>query len=550
MGVGAERAAAVGHDLAVGRQLGQPALELVDRDRARALDVPGLVLLGRAHVDEHDVAACAAARSARRGRSRRRRRRGSRARRARPRPAARPTRRAAPATAAAPRRRRARSARCVPSRARVTMPAACSACRCWEVFAVDCSLARASSSTLRGAWASRSSSSSRTRAGERLAHQRDRLEQRVLLASRDPIRCYSIDHLIACQADARLSRRTSVFFRQLLNDDTACASYLLGCKTHGAFAVVDPHVDLVDEYIALAEAQGARDRRGARHARAGRPRLRAARARRSAPARPPTCPTGAGVEFDASRARRRRGRHARQHRDRRRSPRPGHALAHHAYVVTDHTRGDEPWLVLTGDALLVGDAGRPDLHAHGEHTVEEMARTLYRSLTERLLTLPDHLVLYPSHYSGLGLRARPVGQPDLDDRLRAPPQHARCSSTPRTRSSRRSRTTSRPRPAEQAAIVAANRAGRPLAESRDAGAGSARAARERRAVLAAGRRQRVRRRDGRARALDAAAGRPRGLRPRLQRGGAVVHRRLRPRQGADQPRRRRARRSAPAGAGC
>src|SRR5919109_3678616 len=48
-----------------------------------------------------------------------------------------------------------------------------------------------------------------------------------------------------------------MFFRQLLNDETACASYLLGCKTHGAFAVVDPHVDLVDEYIALAEAQGA-----------------------------------------------------------------------------------------------------------------------------------------------------------------------------------------------------------------------------------------------------------------------------------------------------
>src|ERR671927_475771 len=47
-----------------------------------------------------------------------------------------------------------------------------------------------------------------------------------------------------------------MFFRQLLNDDTACASYLLGCKTHGRFAVVDPHVDLVDEYIAGAEAQG------------------------------------------------------------------------------------------------------------------------------------------------------------------------------------------------------------------------------------------------------------------------------------------------------
>jgi hypothetical protein len=48
-----------------------------------------------------------------------------------------------------------------------------------------------------------------------------------------------------------------VYFRQLLNDETACASYLLGCKTHSQFAVVDPHVDLVDQYIALAEGQGA-----------------------------------------------------------------------------------------------------------------------------------------------------------------------------------------------------------------------------------------------------------------------------------------------------
>jgi hydroxyacylglutathione hydrolase len=69
-------------------------------------------------------------------------------------------------------------------------------------------------------------------------------------------------------------------------------------------------------------------------------------------------------------------------------------------MVTDRRRGDEPWLVLTGDALLVGDAGRPDLHADGEQTVEEMARALYRSLTDRLLALPDDLLVYPAHYSG------------------------------------------------------------------------------------------------------------------------------------------------------
>ena len=47
-----------------------------------------------------------------------------------------------------------------------------------------------------------------------------------------------------------------MFFRQFLNDDTACASYLFGCKTKSRFAVVDPHVDLVEQYVALAEAQG------------------------------------------------------------------------------------------------------------------------------------------------------------------------------------------------------------------------------------------------------------------------------------------------------
>ena len=48
-----------------------------------------------------------------------------------------------------------------------------------------------------------------------------------------------------------------MYFRQLLNDETACASYLFGCKTESAFAVVDPHVHLVDEYVTLAEPQGA-----------------------------------------------------------------------------------------------------------------------------------------------------------------------------------------------------------------------------------------------------------------------------------------------------
>ena len=144
---------------------------------------------------------------------------------------------------------------------------------------------------------------------------------------------------------------------------------------------------------------------------------------------------------------------------------PGHALAHHAYVVTDHARSDDAWMVLTGDALLVGDAGRPDLHAHGEHTVEEMARTLHRSLTGRLLALPDDLVLFPAHYSGSvcgrGLSATPVSTVGFERRNNTALRHltedafvaALTAEIP-------------PAPEQQAAIVAANRAGRPLAAAR------------------------------------------------------------------------------------
>jgi len=252
-----------------------------------------------------------------------------------------------------------------------------------------------------------------------------------------------------------------VYLRQLLNDQTACASYVLGCKTHGAFAVVDPHIDLLDRYITLAEAQGASivavldTHLQADHV-SGLPALVA---RTGATG---YLPAGAGVEFEHH-----------QLRDGdvvtlgnteiRAVATPGHALAHHAYLVTDHTRGGEPWLVLTGDALLVGDAGRPDLHADGEHSAEAMAHTLYRSITERLLTLPDHLVLYPSHYSGSvcgrGLSANPVSTIGFERRhnsalaLGSEEQfvQALLRDIP-------------PAPEGQAAIVAANRSGLPHAE--------------------------------------------------------------------------------------
>ena len=250
-----------------------------------------------------------------------------------------------------------------------------------------------------------------------------------------------------------------MFFRQLLHDETACASYLLGCPTYGRFAVVDPHVDLVDDYVALADAHGVpivavlETHVQADHVSGLPPLVERTGATAYVPA-------GAGVEFE---------HHAvgdgevvkLGNTELQAIATPGHAPAHHAYLVADHRRGDEPWLVLTGDALLVGDVGRPDLHAHGDHTVEELARTLYRSLTERLLTLPDHLVLYPAHYSGSvcgrGLSGNPISSIGYERRhnraLRFQSEDEFVAALVRDIP---------PAPAHQAAIVAANRSGRPL----------------------------------------------------------------------------------------
>ena len=252
-----------------------------------------------------------------------------------------------------------------------------------------------------------------------------------------------------------------MFFRQFLNDASACASYLFGCKSKGRFAVVDPHADLVEEYVRAAEAQGIpivavlETHVQADHV-SGLPELVE---RTGATA---YLPEGSGVDFEhvplADGETLELGNTAV-----RSVATPGHAAAHHAYLVTDHSRADEPWLVLSGDALLVGDAGRPDLHVHGEQTVDAMARTLYRSLTERLLTLPDHLLLYPAHYSGSvcgrGLSGNPGSSIGFERRHNKALQfgsedafvEALVNDIP-------------PAPPRQAEIIAANRAGRSPAQ--------------------------------------------------------------------------------------
>ncbi len=87
---------------------------------------------------------------------------------------------------------------------------------------------------------------------------------------------------------------------------------------------------------------------------------------------------------------------------------PGHSDDSISLLVTDRTRAEEPWLALTGDTLFVGDVGRPDLHGPGE--AERLAGRLFDSV-RRLLTLPDYVAVFPSHFAGSvcgrGLSATP-----------------------------------------------------------------------------------------------------------------------------------------------
>jgi glyoxylase-like metal-dependent hydrolase (beta-lactamase superfamily II) len=251
-----------------------------------------------------------------------------------------------------------------------------------------------------------------------------------------------------------------VILRPFLYSETACASYLFGCLAKSRLAVVDPHEQLVDRYLEEAERAGApivavfETHVQADHV-SGLPVLVEATGATA------YLPEGAAVDFAhvplAGGDRVELGNTIV-----RALATPGHAPAHHAYVVSDLKRGtDEPWLVFTGDSLLVGDVGRPDLHAGGDP--EPQARVLRGSL-DRLLALPDGVLVLPSHYAGSvcgrSLSGNPFSTIGFERRHNAavvwrdPEDFARAllEGLP-------------PAPADQVAIVAANRTGRTLAST-------------------------------------------------------------------------------------
>jgi hydroxyacylglutathione hydrolase len=182
----------------------------------------------------------------------------------------------------------------------------------------------------------------------------------------------------------------AVFFRQVLHEDLGCASYVIADR--GEAAVVDPQWD-VEDYLALADEHGFQithileTHNHADHL-SGHGRLAAA--------------TGAAIHVSAEadaqyeHERLRDGDVVEVGRARIRAlGTPGHRPEHLAFVVEDATRGDTPWLLLTGDSLFVADLARPDLAVEPE----EGAAGLFRSL-RRLRELPEFVEVWPGHIGG------------------------------------------------------------------------------------------------------------------------------------------------------
>jgi glyoxylase-like metal-dependent hydrolase (beta-lactamase superfamily II) len=86
---------------------------------------------------------------------------------------------------------------------------------------------------------------------------------------------------------------------------------------------------------------------------------------------------------------------------------PGHTPESVSLLVTDFKRGADPWFVLTGDTLFVGAVGRPDLPGHAR----ENASQLYKSIHQKLFSLPDDIEIYPGHFSGSSCGAGMSGKP-------------------------------------------------------------------------------------------------------------------------------------------
>lgn len=183
-----------------------------------------------------------------------------------------------------------------------------------------------------------------------------------------------------------------MILRQFLHVDPVAASYLVGCGGKASAAVVDPLGD-VSPYLRAAEATGMRIRYvvdthlHADHLSAGRRLAKEAGAEyvlfAEANAAFPFLGVRDGDVLELGNVTI-KVLHT-----------PGHTPEHISLLVTDHTRSDEAWFVLTGHTLMVGDLGRTELAT----SAEDGARALFASI-QKLKALPDYLEVLPGAYSG------------------------------------------------------------------------------------------------------------------------------------------------------
>ena len=184
-----------------------------------------------------------------------------------------------------------------------------------------------------------------------------------------------------------------MIFRQITHDDLGCASYLVGDEKAGEAAVIDPRFE-IDEYLALARYSGVsiehilETHNHADHV-SGHGRLTAATGakiyiHREAEPDYEHDAIDDGFELEVGELLI-RALHT-----------PGHRPEHTAFALIDRRRGEEPWAVLTGDTLFVNDVARPDL------AIEERdgARGIFRSLRDKVLSLPDTCEVWPGHLGG------------------------------------------------------------------------------------------------------------------------------------------------------
>jgi glyoxylase-like metal-dependent hydrolase (beta-lactamase superfamily II)/rhodanese-related sulfurtransferase len=183
-----------------------------------------------------------------------------------------------------------------------------------------------------------------------------------------------------------------VLFQQFLDDDLGCASYLVGDEHAGIAVVVDPPY-AIDPVLEFAERHGVRlvgaleTHTHADHV-SGHGRLVLehgipVRVHEAAEATFSHEPLEDGTEIELGDV------------VLRTIHTPGHRPEHCCFAVLDRSRADEPWLVLTGDSLFVGDAARPDLAVEAA----EGAEGLFHSL-RRLVELGDGVEVFPGHVAG------------------------------------------------------------------------------------------------------------------------------------------------------